>query len=629
MDSGLGASNKTTSPRAAEPQLRLLTELPPWRRVFVQNLHDKLLRREVPRIWVKYPPAKFWGDVFVPTGFPWLRMTESGVLHVLAVLMLVTFTDLYFSLQQQHTIRLKPQTAITDYEISEYLPPINTGSPPAPKARKGQPLLAKQQIISLPPRPDNFEQTIISPVDVKLPSHIPLPNIVAWTAVPAPLQANALRNETKLTVPQLPTNVIAPPPDARELVHSRLPDVASKVIGPAPEAQPLTPDRKLDVATNVIGPPATDDPKLRTPRQIIAITPAVIGPPPDANVSRNLGAINVGKLTPTVAAPRLEVAEQRAIPQVNGGASNGVGHSGTGTATRANGAAPPPPPALAQGALTTGPAAGQLIALNLHPANITGPVSVPPGRRTGEFAAGPEGKPDAPGTPDVQGGGHGAGGNGAGSAGAGKGGNGDLPSGIVIGNVPGAPRPGSVVVAGTPQKATTAPKLTDAARQVLMAAARPPRIGEVPHDIVSDTTSPAPSKIEDKVFSGKKYYSMTLNMPNLASAGGSWIIRFAQLNDDKTIGELTAPVATTKVDPAYPAELIRDGVEGTVILYAVIHKDGTVGDVRVLRGLQGRLDENARVALLGWKFRPGTKNGQAIDLEAVVQIPYKSARLSF
>ena len=62
------------------------------------------------------------------------------------------------------------------------------------------------------------------------------------------------------------------------------------------------------------------------------------------------------------------------------------------------------------------------------------------------------------------------------------------------------------------------------------------------------------------------------------------------------------------------------------MLYAVIHSDGTVGEVKVLRGLQSRLDENAKIALSRWKFRPGTKNGQAVELEAVVQIPFKAAR---
>ena len=139
----------------------------------------------------------------------------------------------------------------------------------------------------------------------------------------------------------------------------------------------------------------------------------------------------------------------------------------------------------------------------------------------------------------------------------------------------------------------------------------------------------APSKIEEKVFGAKRYYSMTLNMPNLASAGGSWIIRFAELNETTVKGEVTAPQAMVKVDPAYPAELMRDRVEGTVMLYAVIRKDGTVGEVKVLRGVEDQLDESARVALAKWKFHPGTKNGSAVDLETVVQIPFVVRKMPF
>jgi len=621
MDSRLGETKISKSPRAAEPQLRLLTELRPRREVFFENLLDKLTGRDVVRVWTTTPPGKFWPDVFIPKRFPWRGVIDSGILHICAILMLVTFTRLYFSLENQPKVRLRPQS-LTDYNISEYLPPIDTGSTPAPKPRKGQPLLAKQKIISLPPRPDNFEQTIISPVDVKLPTNLSLPNVVAWTPVPGPPAASTLRNNSELKLPQLPAGVIAPPPDPQALAHQRLPDLQSKVIEPSPDAQSLTPNRKLDVATNVIAPPsAADDAKLRTPRQVIAVTPAILEPPPDTNVSRNLGAMNVARLDSSVAAPTLPVSEQHVtlLPPSTPGQKSGGGSRSAG------GASPDEaPPVLAQGALAGGLNSGQLIALNLHPADVTGPLNVPPGRRAGEFGAGPEGKKDAPGTPDIKAGSKGPGGNGEGKAGAGKS-TGDIPGGIVIGNVAGAPPPGSVVVAGTPQKAT--PKFGDTARSVLMAAARPPRIGEIPRE--PNTRIPDAPKIEDKVFSGKKYYQMALNMPNLASSGGSWIIRFAQLENDKTIGELSAPVATIKVDPAYPPELVRDGVEGTVILYAVIHKDGTVGEVRVLRGLQGRLDENARIALLRWKFRPGTKNGQAVDLEAVVQIPYKSARLGF
>jgi TonB family protein len=616
----LSDSLETTSRRVVEPQLRLLVELPPRHRVFFGNIIDMLLARNTVRIRNAYPPSKFWPDVFVPSGINWTGMFDSALLHAFAVVALISLTHLYLTIEQRE-IKLKPRNAILHYQVSEYLPPVDTGSAPAPKPRQGQPALAKQKIVSLPPRPDNFEQTIISPVDVKLPVNMALPNVYAWNQAPAPqVPTTVATRNTPITLPQIPVSVIAPPPDPRNLAQNRLPDLAPKVIEPPPDARNLNSNRTLDAKSNVIEPPPTvDDAKLRTPRELIAVRPAVIEPPPDANLARNIGSMNIGNVTPTVAAPKIEVAQQHTVPQAAGIPS----HGGNGAQSAP---AVPPPPTIPQGAFGNSPSAGQLIALNLHPANVTGPVNVPPGRRSGEFAAGPEGKPNAPGTPDIQAGGSGKGGNGSGTAGAGKGSNGTVPAGIVIGNAPGAPPPGSAVIAGTPQKG---PSFNDAQKSVMMAAARPPRLADIPRDSTPPASIPDAPRVEDKIFNGKKSYQMSLNMPNLNSTGGSWIIRFAQLDNDKAAGEITAPVAMNKVDPAYPADMIRDGVEGTVMLYAIIHKDGTVGGVRVLRGLQGRLDENARIALQRWHFRPGTKNGQAVDLEAVVQIPFRAARVAF
>jgi len=74
---------------------------------------------------------------------------------------------------------------------------------------------------------------------------------------------------------------------------------------------------------------------------------------------------------------------------------------------------------------------------------------------------------------------------------------------------------------------------------------------------------------------------------------------------------------------------MQDHVQGTVTLYAIIHSDGTVGDVRILDGFDARLDENARLALEKWKFRPGTRNGTPVDVEAVVKVPFKLAKPAF
>jgi TonB family protein len=139
------------------------------------------------------------------------------------------------------------------------------------------------------------------------------------------------------------------------------------------------------------------------------------------------------------------------------------------------------------------------------------------------------------------------------------------------------------------------------------------------------------SDAERAVFGGRRFYSLTMNMPNLNSAGGSWVIRFAELKQDpdSPAADISQPAATRKVDPGYPSQLIRENVAGTVILYAVIRADGTVGNVRVLNGVDNRLDRFAIDAVSQWKFQPATKNGSPVDVEATFKIPFHPPRQGF
>ena len=56
---------------------------------------------------------------------------------------------------------------------------------------------------------------------------------------------------------------------------------------------------------------------------------------------------------------------------------------------------------------------------------------------------------------------------------------------------------------------------------------------------------------------------------------------------------------------------------------AQILRDGTVANVQVLRSLDDRLDLSAVIALTKWEFQPAKKNGAPIDLEVLVQIPFR------
>jgi len=81
-------------------------------------------------------------------------------------------------------------------------------------------------------------------------------------------------------------------------------------------------------------------------------------------------------------------------------------------------------------------------------------------------------------------------------------------------------------------------------------------------------------------------------------------------------------VPVRKVDPKYPQLAIKQHIDGEVILYAIIRKDGHVDSIQVVRSVDPELDHNAVEALSRWEFRPATREGQPVELEAVIHIPF-------
>jgi TonB family protein len=138
----------------------------------------------------------------------------------------------------------------------------------------------------------------------------------------------------------------------------------------------------------------------------------------------------------------------------------------------------------------------------------------------------------------------------------------------------------------------------------------------------------APGAKPEVIFARRRMYSMNVNMPNLNSATGSWILNFSAMRTalaqpgQDTSTEIAEPLPLKKVDPKYPPTLMAEHVEGEVILYAVIRGDGSVDGIQVVRGIDPLLDGNAVRALAQWKFKPAERNGEPVDLEAIVHIPF-------
>jgi TonB family protein len=542
---------------------QLLVEIEPWHRVFFRNLADSIWTRRPPQLELASRPGDFWPDVFVASAPPWGRFLESALSHV-ALAAAIWAVAAYWPRHPQTVASPRFHSSdVIYYAAAEYLPPLDTGRPQAQRARRGEPELAPQAIISVPPQADNLTQSIVAPPNLKLNHDLALPNVVAWPktllAVPIAVTEHSLANEK---APDLTVSAVAPPPEVK-LASSR--------------------------------------------RQLQAPEPAVVEPAPlvDSTPIRRLGDLNIGRTEAVAPAPQLPVGAERTLANT----PPALGNSGQ--------AVVPPPPSVPGSRVAV--SGGRLVALGIHPAAPSGPVAPPAGNRLGRFAATPEGRAGASGTPDIAPtSAPGAENTGEGSPGTASRG---LPPGLHVGQGPG---PAEHSAAGGSDNRIRGAETGDRA---VMAKATPPEVGAPTARPLHEVSGLQPSDAEKEVFGDRKFYSLTLNVPNLNSAGGSWVIHFAELNHEEAKGDLSAPTAIREADPAYPLELMKQNIHGTVTLYAVIRRDGSVTDVRVLRSVDDRLDEFAQEALARWHFRPATKNGNAVDLEAVVTIPFRPGRV--
>ncbi|MBI4458681.1 MAG: energy transducer TonB [Acidobacteria bacterium] len=88
-------------------------------------------------------------------------------------------------------------------------------------------------------------------------------------------------------------------------------------------------------------------------------------------------------------------------------------------------------------------------------------------------------------------------------------------------------------------------------------------------------------------------------------------------------GGVSAPLLVSKVEPEYSEQARKAKYQGTVVLNLVVQRDGSVRDIRVVQPLGLGLDEKAVEAVRQWRFRPGMKNGTAVDVLATVEVTFR------
>jgi TonB family protein len=374
-----------------------------------------------------------------------------------------------------------------------------------------------------------------------------------------------------------------------------------------PDAPPAPPkvDTPLPNVVEWAGAPTQQPPALKmqttiSQAKIKRREVTDVAAPEVANDANHAGPLNIAPSDTHVAAPKLPMSAMTAVQrkQVNAEA----------------GAAP-------DVAASSGDASlHHVIALSSAPAPPAPVVNLPQGNLASKVAISPDGKqPGAPGGAE-----HGAatnggtGGNSASNGGAGKTGGGNassLPANI---SVTGGNSHSSVGGNGNGGLARPTTKLNLKPMPDSGPSHSAPTFGNLDPRLPPET-----------VLSSKDIYTLHIDMPNLTSFSGSWIVKFAQLQSPTDppyrheSGVLSGPEPITKADPKYPQSLIKERVDGEVVLYAIIRKDGTVDSIQVVRSLDPALDKNSVDALARWVFKPASRDGEPVDCEAIIHIPFR------
>lgn len=160
----------------------------------------------------------------------------------------------------------------------------------------------------------------------------------------------------------------------------------------------------------------------------------------------------------------------------------------------------------------------------------------------------------------------------------------------------------------------TVPTLEEATAPVVNRAALPPLDVEV---VAGDQRRPVRTVNP----------SVKVDMQNgaLPSHGSSAVEQAASgvssANERVVLSADAKQVVTHSVEPSYPTLAKQMKVQGSVVLQALIGKEGTIQDLQIVSGPQ-ILSSAAREAVMQWRFKPYYQSGQAVETEAKITVNF-------
>lgn len=116
--------------------------------------------------------------------------------------------------------------------------------------------------------------------------------------------------------------------------------------------------------------------------------------------------------------------------------------------------------------------------------------------------------------------------------------------------------------------------------------------------------------------------SVNANESHLLLAGGDDAYApFAEVMPEPVDG-MVALIKKVK----YPAIAVQAGIEGKVYVMALINENGTVDNVKIIKGLGAGCDEEVINVVKGAKFKPGTNKGVPVKVKMSLAFTFKLAK---
>lgn len=130
---------------------------------------------------------------------------------------------------------------------------------------------------------------------------------------------------------------------------------------------------------------------------------------------------------------------------------------------------------------------------------------------------------------------------------------------------------------------------------------------------------------EEQTIATQEELSQTIGAGETGGTGDSLVIAPPASDALPAFGEYVyveeLPEAITKVSPEYPDIARQSSMEGTVIVQALVGKDGKVKDTKVVKSVPV-LDDAAVAAVKRWVFKPALSNNKPVAVWVAVPVKF-------